>query len=237
MLLILEFNFVSLASTSFLSRAFSCCNSAIVLSPMFNGSRGELGVGDEAPIEDSLDAGLNFGEWFSSALNEYILGQSMIYKPFPPCNTLATNPISQRTVWAHIDKICRISQTNLESSFNLNEQLFTVSISDCAYCLSLIQGAEATIKATNCQIKFVSRDCSFQYLPTINFDGSFHCRDRFKQRMFDNRSSAPSQRLDFPVKLLINCPPFDKRTEINGKYVRFVTEDGVFITVLSAHGW
>lgn len=103
MLLMLEFNFVSLASISFLRRAFSCCNSAIVLSPMFNGSRGELGVGDEAPIEDSLDAGLNFGEWFSSGLNEYILDQLMIYKPFWPCNTPAPNAISQATEWTHID--------------------------------------------------------------------------------------------------------------------------------------
>lgn len=70
---------------------------------MFNGSRGELGVGDEAPIEDSLDAGLNFGEWFSSALNEYILDQLMIYKPFSPCNTPAPNAISQATGWTYID--------------------------------------------------------------------------------------------------------------------------------------
>ena len=77
---------------------------------MFNGSRGELGVGDEAPIDDSLDAGLNFGEWFSSALNEYILDQSMINKTFSPCNTPAWNAISQATKWTHIDRSAKVRQ-------------------------------------------------------------------------------------------------------------------------------
>lgn len=57
-----------------------------------------------------------------------------------------------------------------------------------------------------------------------------------KQRNQDKRSSAPFQRVDFPVKLQMNCPRFNKRTEINGKYARFVTENGVLVTVLSAHG-
>lgn len=34
----------------------------------------------------------------------------------------------------------------------------------------------------------------------------------------------------------MNCFCFNKRIEINGKYVRFVIENGVFVIVLSVYG-
>ena len=59
----LEFSFVSFASTSFLNRAFSCCSSAMVigLSPTLT-ERDGLAVDEGEPMDDSLEAGLKFGE-------------------------------------------------------------------------------------------------------------------------------------------------------------------------------
>lgn len=73
MFFILEFNFVFLVLIFFLSCVFFCCSFVIVLLLMFNGLWGEFGVGDEVLIDDLLDVGFNFGEWFSLVLNEYIL--------------------------------------------------------------------------------------------------------------------------------------------------------------------
>lgn len=98
------------------------------------------------------------------------------------------------------------------------------------------RGPRQRLKRAIVKLKYISRDFSFQYLMNISTHHQFR---RFislprsiKQRNHDKRSSAPFQRVDFPVKLQMNCPRFNKRTEINGKYARFVTENGVFVTVL-----
>lgn len=44
----------------------------IGLSPTLT-ERDGLAVDEGEPMDDSLEAGLKFGEWFISALNEYIL--------------------------------------------------------------------------------------------------------------------------------------------------------------------